>query len=150
MDPGTASCAAILIYIRGPNPSLNQGTTGICYLNDKRPRRDWEKRSRIEGGQTNSDFNPGKHTRPRAVTVMNKGSSAGPKRHRSRGSEPTSPTMNFTSLLSSSLPSIRPSQAAALSLVPNKLHSLNLEKQENNYFGKSKRLPRGVIEHDVC
>lgn len=43
MDPGTASCAAILIYIRGPNPSLNQGTTGICYLNDKRPRRDEEK-----------------------------------------------------------------------------------------------------------
>lgn len=27
--------AAVLIYIRGPQPSLNQGSASVCYLNDK-------------------------------------------------------------------------------------------------------------------
>lgn len=53
---------------------------------------------------------------PRAVTLMNKGSCVGPNRHRSHGSEPPSTTMNYKSLLFSSLPSIRPSQPTGLSL----------------------------------
>lgn len=41
MDPGAVHCAAILIYIRGLHPSLNQGTTSICYLNDKQQLQQW-------------------------------------------------------------------------------------------------------------
>lgn len=44
MDPGTVRRAAILIYIRGPHPSLNQGTAGICYLNDKQLPQGAERR----------------------------------------------------------------------------------------------------------
>lgn len=83
MDPGTVHCAAILIYIRGLHPSLNQGTTSICYLNDKQLLQEWsaERGRRRKGGQTNSDFNPAKTQGPRAMTLMNKGSSTGPNRH---------------------------------------------------------------------
>lgn len=64
--PGTVHCAAILIYIRGLHPSLNQGTTSICYLNDKQQLQEWSRETgrRRKGGQTNSDFNPGKTQGP--------------------------------------------------------------------------------------
>lgn len=66
MDPGTVRRAAILIYIRGLRPSLNQGTTGICYLNDKQllQERSAERGRRGKGGQTNSDFNRAKTQGP--------------------------------------------------------------------------------------
>lgn len=83
MDPGTVRRAAILIYIRGLRPSLNQGTTGICYLNDKQLL---QERSAREGTRrkrwTNQfRFQSGKDTRPRAMTLMKWGSCTGPNRY---------------------------------------------------------------------
>lgn len=51
MDPGRVrrSAPAILIYIRGPHPSLNQGTAGICYLNDKQLPQGAEWRAGTQG-----------------------------------------------------------------------------------------------------
>lgn len=83
MDPSTELCAAILIYIRGLHPSLNQGTTSICYLNDKQQlqkvvsREGWGRKK-----WTNQfGFQSGEDTRFRVISLMKKGSSSGLNTH---------------------------------------------------------------------
>lgn len=98
MAPGTVRCATILIYIRGLHPSLNQGTTSSCYLNDKRQLQESSTQKTMWTNQFR--FQSGKDTRPRALTLMRKGSSASLKRHKACCSVPSpTGTPHHTSLL---------------------------------------------------
>lgn len=91
MESGTVHCGVILIYIRGLHPSVNQGTTSICYLNDKQKPEHREGPQKRRKRWTNQfRFQSGKDTRPPAITLMKNGSSTSPHRHNGWYSVPPS------------------------------------------------------------